>query len=160
VRGFNARRLLSRKLRLCSGPSGSCAQPETSWPALRMASPLFAATPVPFGKRMIILATRATDQLRGRGNQGFHGNLPDTARAVGRLCPPLAPTDSRDGGPMMPLPRPVLRYRLSAPRLAPAPRPTASLRNEQKHRGLRPAPSLQVNRQQESCHLTCAPPLA
>jgi len=105
-----------------------------------MASPLFAATPVPFGKRSTILVTITADQLRGLQNQGFHGSLPDTARAVGRLCLPPAPTDSRDGGPMMPLPRPVLRYRLSAPRLAPTPRPTASLRNEQKHRGLRPAP--------------------
>ena len=52
--------------------------------------------------------------------------------------PPLAPTDSRDGGPMMPLPRPVLRYRLSAPRLAPAPPPPAPLRNGQKHPELRP----------------------
>ena len=54
--------------------------------------------------------------------------------------PPLAPTDSRDGGPMMPPPRPVLRYRLSAPRLAPAPPPPATLRNGQKHRELRPLP--------------------
>ena len=41
----------------------------------------------------------------------------------------------------MPLSRSVLRYRLSARRLAPAPPPAASLRNEQKHRGLRPVPA-------------------
>ena len=52
----------------------------------------------------------------------------------------LSSTDSRDGGPLMPLPRPVLRYRLSAPRLAPAPPPIASLRNGQKHPELRPVP--------------------
>jgi hypothetical protein len=82
---------LAKYIQMCSEPAGTCAQPETSWPASQMASPLFVATPVPFGKRSASLATITADQFWGLRNQGFHGSLPDTARAVGRLCPRWPP---------------------------------------------------------------------